>query len=90
MKLPRVILAVTVLLAAAVGAGCMSPEEDPADTVQEETTPGTTVAGGEPTGEPANETGVTAGEGETETVEETTEGDEATEGEETTEDEGEG
>lgn len=66
MKLQRAFLVAAVLLTAIVGAGCMSPEEDPADTVQEtETTPGDTVeAGATPTEVTATPTvfGTTTGE----------------------------
>ena len=72
-------LSVALLLPAVSAAGRFGPEEAPATEVEEEeTTPGeeTVEAGGQPTGEPVNDT---ANAGETETD---ASGDEETAGEE--------
>lgn len=74
----RILLAVAVLLVSALGAGCFGPEEDPSTEVEgEETTPGdeTVEAGGEPQGEPVNDTANVEGT-TTAPDEETTNGDE--------------
>lgn len=92
MRGTRLFVGLLVVSAMALGAGCFGPDEDPADTPEDqegetETTPGDTVVGGQPTAEPTNDTAIAEAGTDTDTGEDAGGGDEATGGEEEADDE---